>query len=60
MKYILIFIKDSKGDNPYDIIPGTMFEVDRFTSIEEASKKAKELGFNKDNSLILQYYDVTD
>lgn len=59
-KYILIYIHLSDGFFSGKVMPGTMFEVDRFDSIEAASKDAKKRGFNNKNSLILQYYDITD
>lgn len=55
VNYLLIWI----GDGVNQPI-GTMFEVDRFSTIEQAVNSAKELGFTKYNSIILPYYDITD
>lgn len=45
----------------YDILPGTMFEVDKFTSIEDAVKAADTYPEHvKKHTIILPYYDITD
>lgn len=56
MKYILIYVADSSYQT---IVSGTMFEVDRFDSIEKAVEHNKTLPAHiQTKTIILPYYDV--
>jgi hypothetical protein len=56
MKYILIYVADSSYQT---IVSGTMFEVDRFNSIESAVEHNKTLPKNvQKQTIIIPYYDV--
>lgn len=56
-RYILTYIQPSMA-NTYDIMPGTMFEVERFDSIEEATKFAKKNNHTTTNFIIIPYLEV--
>jgi len=57
MKYILIFIQGAVA-NHYDTMPGTMFEVDRFNTLEEANAFANKYNHNDNRFIILPFYDI--
>lgn len=61
MKYILIFIQPIEDFGADNLLPGTMFEVNRFDSIEDAVKATKNYPHHvAKNTIIIPYYDITD
>ena len=65
MKYVVIYVFDgtandllSSLNNPYGLMPGSIYEVDRADNLEEANKKAKAFKPVGGHLMILPYYDV--
>lgn len=60
MKYIIVYVYDNTGslDNTYGLLPGSMFEVDRKDTLEEANKVAQAFNAHGGHLLILPYYEV--
>ena len=60
MKYILVFIAGAKEYGDMDAaMPGTMHEVDRFDSLEDANKSARDYKKKYGGEwIIMPYYDV--
>lgn len=60
-KYILVYIEERDVTDYSRTVVGTMFEVERFSTIEECVNKVRDTpGLNKGNTIILPYYDITD
>lgn len=60
MKYIVIYVYDRMDSNGLtnSLLPGSMFEVDRKDTLEEANKVAQAFNAHGGHLLILPYYDV--
>lgn len=59
-KYVIIYVFDNPSGeyNPYSLLPGSMFEVDRKDTLEEANKVAQAFNAHGGHLLILPYYEV--
>lgn len=58
-KYVIIYVYDNiNSDNTFGLLPGSMFEVDRTDSLEEANKVANAFNAHGGHLLILPFYEV--
>lgn len=60
MRYIIIYVFDNIDGqgNPYDLLPGQMFEYDRCDDLETAQIKAKAFNAHGGHLLIVPYYEI--
>ena len=59
MKYILVFVSNGSDGGTvfgHNLIPGSMYEVGRYSTIEEASKFSKTLHVHGD-FVIIPFYE---
>ena len=62
MRYVVIYVFDTAdaGGLTLGLLPGSMFEVDRVDTLEEANKVAKAFNAHGGHLLILPFYPVED
>lgn len=58
MKYVIVYVYDTMADGEVRLLPGSMFEVDRTDTLEEANKVAQAFNAHGGHLLVLTYYEV--